>query len=88
MIDKIEPCPFCGSNKTKIEYKGKDINYRHVRTITMSVRCNRCHARGGTVSGEVPNYTFGKPDSKKLTTIKDLEKLAIERWNGRISDVN
>lgn len=50
---KLKPCPFCGSTKLKIDKKSKLVNYRHVAIFTVSVRCSCCHARGGTVSGEV-----------------------------------
>ena len=82
-MSELKRCPFCGGDKLKIESKTKDISYRHVRQHTLSVRCNKCHARGGTVSGEIGNYSFGTPKSEKLTTSKELEEKAIEAWNNR-----
>ena len=82
-MSELKRCPFCGVDKLKIESKTKDISYRHVRQHTLSVRCNKCHARGGTVSGEIGNYSFGTPKSEKLTTLKELEEKAIEAWNTR-----
>ena len=79
----LRKCPICGGEKLKIESKTKDIPYRHVRQHTLSVRCNKCHARGGTVSGEIGNYSFGTPVSEKHTTLKELEEKAIEAWNNR-----
>lgn len=82
-MSELKRCPFCGGDKLKIESKTKDISYRYVRQHTLSVRCNKCHARGGTVSGEIGNYSFGTPKSEKLTTLKELEEKAIEAWNTR-----
>lgn len=58
-------CPFCNSDKYKIDSKStgyidKNTGEKHkywrssadVRTGTFSVRCTRCHARGGTGSTE------------------------------------
>lgn len=80
---KMDPCPFCGGEKLKVESKRKNISYRHLSVVTKSVRCNRCHARGGTASGEVGNYSFGTPKSDKLTTEQEIETRAIELWNTR-----
>ena len=86
--EALRPCPFCGSQKLKIESKGTDVSYRHVRKLTVSVRCNRCFARGGTVSGEVPDYMFGVAKSDKLTSVAALNERAVEKWNRRNKDEN
>lgn len=83
---KLRPCPFCGSKKLKIESKGTDVRHRYVRKLTVSVRCNRCFARGGTVSGEVPDYMGGVAKSDKLTSIAALNERAAEKWNRRKAD--
>jgi len=75
-------CPFCNSTKLKIDSKSKFISYRHVRTYTFSVRCNSCHARGPTVSGECAEGTR-PPQSKNLTTLEEIEKRAIAVWDRR-----
>lgn len=86
---KLKPCPFCGGTKLKVERKsclagwnGLDMR---VEMHTYSVRCNICHARGGTVSGRViddPRASCGRlPDW--VTTDKALEEKAIEAWNGK-----
>lgn len=71
MSEQLKPCPFCGSNKLKLDkkirrYKGRD-------AYTVSVRCNCCHARGGTV------LNLSIPYAVK----EDVEFIAFERWNRR-----
>lgn len=83
---KLKPCPFCGGTKLKIDKKSKLVNYRHVAIFTVSVRCSCCHARGGTVSGEVGSG-IADPISDKLTTYKELQAKAAESWNSRHEDV-
>lgn len=85
-MSELKPCPFCGSTKLKIDSKCKYISYRKVDYLTASVRCNVCHARGGTASGECGNYLFGIPKSEKLTTREEIEKQAISEWNRRVGD--
>lgn len=80
---KLKPCPFCGSTKLKVDKKSKLVHYRHISVYTVSVRCSCCHARGGTVSGEVWSGG-GKPVSDKLTDYEILKKKAAEAWNQRI----
>ena len=82
----LKPCPFCGSTKLKIDSKGRTISYLHIDVITASVRCNICHSRGGTASGECGNYFSGIPKSEKLTTKAEIEQRAIEAWNRREND--
>lgn len=84
---KLKPCPFCGGTKLKIDKKSKLVNYRHVAIFTVSVRCSCCHARGGTVSGEVGSG-IADPISDKLTTYKELQAKAAESWNSRHEDVD
>lgn len=79
---KLKPCPFCGSTKLKIDKKSKLVNYRHVSIYTVSVRCSRCHARGGTVSGEVV-IGIADPKSDNLTTYDNLRIKAVLAWNRR-----
>lgn len=74
----INPCPFCGSTKVSVESKAGKISYKTgvgVQTKTFSVRCNKCHARGPTISG---NYR---------TTVRNEDcpeyENAIFKWNDR-----
>lgn len=89
-MNELKPCPFCGSNKLKIEassykrrnhqrtYNGEWILYRH---CVMSVRCNCCHCRGSTVSGDF--VIQPKLELDGYTTVKDIKNKSIEAWNRR-----
>lgn len=77
----LKPCPFCGSGKLKL-----DKSSRNGRS-TYSVRCNSCHARGGTSGCEKTTYKSilysplanGDPIEEAFTAAK-----AIEAWNRRV----
>ena len=82
----LNPCPFCGSEKLKIETKSGRIHYyekngmKSWQNVVFSVRCNSCHARGGTFSVDLPTSGFlGDLKNKK----KEATDKAIERWNRR-----
>lgn len=70
-------CPFCGSDKLKVEHKNKfkDIRRNFIR-MSFSVRCNSCHARGGIVTRDI-NY------GKEAEEISKAKNKAIEKWNMR-----
>ena len=55
---ELKPCPFCGWNKARIysRYQGMKIRFIDDYRLTAEdrryyVRCNRCYAHGGAVSG-------------------------------------
>ena len=82
----LNPCPFCGSEKLKIETKNGRIHYyekngmKSWQNVVFSVRCNSCHARGGTFSIDLPiSGLLGDLKNKK----KEATDKAIERWNRR-----
>lgn len=79
---KLKPCPYCGNTKLKIDSKSKNKYYSHTVYYTVSVRCSCCHARGGTVSGEVGSGVAA-PVSDNLTTYDNLRIKAVEAWNRR-----
>ena len=84
----LKPCPFCGSDKLKIDMKKKGTRYfgiGQLENYTASVRCNVCHARGGAVSGFVRNRRFVDKDDwlKDEISIEELERRAVEKWNTR-----
>ena len=66
---ELKPCPFCEYDKLKLDQKTRGSN------ITYSVRCNRCHARGGTCSVD----TYRKEEEHDKTKCE-----AIRKWNERI----
>ena len=90
-MEKLKPCPFCGSEKLKIESKsvfaGCTGIEEIVERITYSVRCNICHARGSTVVGKVlPSLAQIRKRPHWATTETELEERAIAAWNRRAND--
>lgn len=89
---ELKSCPFCGGTKLKVEQKSRLAGWNgldmRVEMHTYSVRCNICHARGGTAGGRVMNDTRTRcaqlPDW--ATTDKALEAKAIEAWNRRANN--
>lgn len=84
----LKHCPFCESDKLKIDMKKKGTRYfgiGQLENYTASVRCNVCHARGGAVSGYVRNRRFVDKDDwlKDEISIEELERRAVEKWNTR-----
>ena len=71
MTDKLKPCPFCGG--TKLKLAKKTTKYKGHEAYVASIRCNSCHARGGTVTNLTIPYAVKE----------DVEAIAIERWNRR-----
>jgi hypothetical protein len=89
MTPELKPCPFCGSTKLTIDYKSTSVGHnglgQRVERHTYSVRCNVCHARGGTVGGKVvSHYRFLKEKLPEWETTDDvLRNKAILTWNNR-----
>ena len=77
MTDKLRECPFCGGDKLKIDYKSRN------GVESYSVRCNKCHARGGTASVDI----YSVVDTEGYAGIKRnrelVKKKVIELWNTR-----
>ena len=73
-------CPFCGKTKLSVESKSKNEYKGCYRTYT--VRCNSCHARGGTVGGYVKENYYC---TEKVELISDSELMnkALNLWNKR-----
>lgn len=87
-MKNMKICPFCESDKLKIDMKKKGTRYfgiGQLENYTASVRCNVCHARGGAVSGFVRNRRFIDKDDwlKDEISIEELERRAVEKWNTR-----
>lgn len=72
----LDFCPFCGSNKTKVQVNR---TYSYIRA---SGRCNSCHARGPIITKSLSSIKFNSID--EITNIeKDVKNLAIDKWNWR-----
>lgn len=94
---ELKPCPFCGNTKLTVNRKSKvtrvnDFDWR-VEYRTFSVRCNVCHARGGTASGKViPRYNYFISANERLEIPKwatlddELKTRAIDLWNRRVGE--
>lgn len=84
---KIKPCPFCGSGKARLAIKNGP--KRHSlkdgistwQTVTYTVRCNICNARGGTASYDkgIGNSFYSKNEINEFLA----KKAAVEKWNER-----
>ena len=90
-MENLKPCPFCGSEKLKIESKSVLAGFtgleERVEQMTFSVRCNVCHARGGAVGGKVmTSLAVIRKRPEWATTENDLEGRAIAAWNRRAND--
>ena len=70
----LKPCPFCGSESLKIESKHNGQWY-YTGTHSATVRCNKCHARGGTASCKASINVRGANE--------EAIRKAIEKWNER-----
>ena len=75
---KLKPCPFCGSTSLKLESKHNGTHY-YTGTHSATVRCNKCHARGGTASVKVEVVKRGRID-------EETKRKAIDAWNRRADD--
>lgn len=93
MNEELKCCPFCGSTKLKINSKSTKAGYNGrdniVYRATYSVRCNKCHARGGAIGGKVlslENYPINIPYSLPswATTWQELKAKAVAAWNNRL----
>ena len=90
-MEDMELCPFCGSTKLKTERTIKSTHYsrnRGLDHVVCSVRCNKCHARGGTASGYTRNamYKLTEDGAKLLEPMAQIEARAVAAWNRRVAD--
>lgn len=82
-MSEIKPCPFCGSNKTKIDsQQSKFYGRSDGKYYKYSIRCNVCHARGPITSSYINLYD-SMADGIEYTTKAELELRVIEAWNNR-----
>lgn len=79
LIQNLLPCPFCGHTSCKIERRKAQRSYSHPHAgYVVSVRCNYCHAMGGTVTSTSIPYAVKE----------DVEEEAKRRWNQKSKDFN
>lgn len=70
-------CPFCGSEKLKVGHKTKFKDpWKKIVRMSFYVMCNRCHAKGSTITKEI----HFNDQAEEISKAKDL---AIEKWNMR-----
>lgn len=93
-MDELQPCPFCGSKKLKIQCIQKKIGVTGICDFvvhaTYSVRCNVCHARGSAVGGKVILTQLRQHESELpdwASSRESLKENAIKAWNRRTNDV-
>lgn len=77
--ENMIPCPFCGKTKFSVDCKSAIHNIGYYQTY--SVRCNLCHARGGSVSGYTKSYHVG---NEPIVSENELIQKAIAKWNERV----
>ena len=87
---ELKPCPFCGGTKLKLESKSRKAGYTGISALveqdTYSIRCNVCHARGGSAGGKVIKsmlYVYRDNMPAWAVTTEELKQKAIEAWNRR-----
>ena len=75
-----ECCPFCGASKLSVDSKTYRDGYG--KRMTYAVRCNCCHARGGTVGGYIKANSYSIRNIEIVSEAELISK-AIEKWNTR-----
>lgn len=76
-MDKLKPCPFCGSDKLKIDSK-RTFAYGNKKHCSVTVRCMKCHARSPVVGIKMPD---GRYNEREI-----CEEAVIEAWNRRVDN--
>ena len=71
----IDPCPFCGNTKLKVDSKHNG-KWSNTGTHSATVRCSKCHARGPTASCKVSDSRWSADEATK--------QKAIELWNTKV----
>lgn len=85
---ELKRCPFCGSEKLKIETKSGRLNHYEKngmkvwQNVKYSVRCNSCHARGGTASVDI-SRGYDVLLEEQRAKERETENNAIAKWNER-----
>jgi|GEM_PF-3726785 len=85
-MEKLKSCPFCGSEKLKIENKSGQIHHyikdemKIWQRATYSIRCNSCKARGGPFGIDIPIDDITLKKKKELIANEEV----IKKWNSRV----
>ena len=84
-------CPFCGSKRLKVEGKNHNLYMSmgvRIRHLTVSVRCNKCSARGPATGSRI---TVMEKDGKRIPENSmyewELRDIAIAKWNARANKI-
>lgn len=76
---ELKPCPFCGSDKLKIDSKRTFIHDPHnKKRCSVTVRCMKCRARGPVVGILMPDMQYNETEICK--------EAVCEAWNRRATD--
>lgn len=88
MVEDAINCPFCNSDSVSIQSHTTETRYNEqgypLYYQTFSARCNKCRARGPTVSGWVNDW-FGndrQPTVPWSEHSQHYEAEALRLWNG------
>lgn len=88
---ELLPCPFCGGESLKVEGKVKNVGGYWsgvpTRRLTVSVRCNKCKARGGVVGSKIAYTSEQKIKHPELKEEWELREQAKELWNTRTNTI-
>lgn len=76
-MDELKPCPFCGSDKLKIDSK-RTFQHGGKKHCSVTVRCTKCHARSPVVG---INMSDGQYNEREI-----CKEAVIKVWNRRYSD--
>ena len=69
--------PFCGSEKLKVGHKTKFKDpWKKIVRMSFYVMCNRCHAKGSTITKDI----LYNDEAMEISKAKNE---AIEKWNMR-----
>lgn len=78
-MEELKPCPFCGSNKLKIDSK-RTFAYGGKKHCSVTVRCMKCYARSPVVGINIPDKQYDEREICKVAV--------IEVWNKRCDNGN
>lgn len=71
-MEKLKPCPFCGSTNLGLSDKVTVISYKKRRHV--AIYCKKCNCYGARVLGEVQNYNRSTDEAREEACLK---------WNQR-----